>query len=241
VADRSSALLISALTRAAAEAGGAPLHGGKNNPGLFPSTALGKQAAQRCRDEGYLSPVEESPGRAPVCVLTDKGMRYLLGQASPRQVLDDCVRILQEREGQLAQLLGCARQMQAGMESLRGTIAGVVARLDPPVGDLKTLFAEFRQASAAGPEGDLGPAVLAVLDRWAASGAQDDCPLPELHRQACPGRTIGALHDALRGLRSAGEVWLHPWTGPLYEIPEPSFAMLVGHEVSYYASRRKEG
>jgi hypothetical protein len=238
VADRSSALLISALTRAAAEAGGAPLHGGKNTLGLFPSTALGKQAAQRCRDEGYLHPVEETNGRAPVCAITEKGMRYLLGQASPRQVLEDCARILEEREGQLSQLLASARQAQAGLESLRSTIANVVAKLDTPAGDLKTLFAEFRQEKPTASASDPTPAILAALDRWAASGAQDDCPLPELFRQAGFPLTVGAFHDALRRLHSSGQAWLHPWTGPLYEIPEPPFALLVGHEIAYYASRR---
>jgi hypothetical protein len=239
VADRSSALLISALTRAAAEASGAPLHGGKNTPGLFPSTALGKQAAQRCREEGYLQPVEEPNGRPPVCTITEKGMRFLIGQASPRQVLEDCVRILEEREGQLSQLLTSARQTQAGLESLRSTIANVLAKLDAPAGDLKALFAQFRQEKPTSPITDPTPALLAALERWAASGAHDDCPLPELFRQAGGSLTIGAFHDALRGLQSSGQVWLHPWTGPLYEVPEPPFALLVGHEVAYYASLRK--
>ena len=28
------------------------------------------------------------------------------------------------------------------------------------------------------------------------------------------------------------------WTGPLYAIPEPPLALLVGHEIAYYASPR---
>ena len=44
------------------------------------------------------------------------------------------------RTGQLAQLLMSARKMQAGLESLRATVAGVLARMDAPVGDLKALF-----------------------------------------------------------------------------------------------------
>ena len=132
MADRSSQLVLSALTRAAADAAGVPLYGGKNRHGLFPTTALGKQAAQRCCDEGYLHPVQPGGnGRSsPVCTITEKGMTYLLGQVSPRQVLEDCARILEEREGQLGELLAAARQMQAGLESLRGTITGVLGRLE---------------------------------------------------------------------------------------------------------------
>ena len=46
----------------------------------------------------------------------------------------------------------------------------------------------------------------------------------------------GSGREALAALR---EDVVHPWTGPMYEMPEPSFALLVGHEVAYYASYRK--
>jgi hypothetical protein len=66
--------------------------------------------------------------------------------------------------------------------------------------------------------------------------------LPELYRQARradPGLSLGAFHDGLREFHAAGRLYLHPWTGPLYEIPEPACALLVGHEVAYYASPRR--
>ena len=89
---------------------------------------------------------------------------------------------------------------------------------------------------------DLAGAVLAHLADWAASaGAAQDCPLPDLYkslsvREVPP--TIGAFHDCLRALHAGRQVYLHPWTGPLYALPEPSCALLVGHEVAYYASAR---
>ncbi len=243
MADRSSQLVLSALTRAAADAAGVPLFAGKNQPGLFPTTQLGKQTAQRCRDEGYLLAVADGPpGKSgPVCTLTEKGMAYLLGQVSPRQVLEDFVRIVEEREGQLDQLLAVARKMQAGLESLRGAATAVLGRMDAPAGDLKALFAEFRQEKTPPPAADPAPAIVAALEAWARSCTQEDCPLPELFRRleaTSPGLTIGAFHDALRRLHASGQVWLHPWTGPLYEVPQPPFALLVGHEVAYYASVR---
>ena len=132
MADKSSQLLLTGLTRAAADTAGVPLHGNKTTPGLFPTTTPGKQAAQRCLDEGYLcsvsaervlapqrraaSPSEGAQanellgdthrdaghpkGRTrtatvPLCTITDKGFDYLLGQVSPRQVLEDFVRVLE--------------------------------------------------------------------------------------------------------------------------------------------------
>jgi hypothetical protein len=87
---------------------------------------------------------------------------------------------------------------------------------------------------------DLAGAVLTHLADWAASAAAgQDCPLPELYRALTPRETpptIGEFHDCLRRLHAARRVYLHPWTGPLYALPEPALALLVGHEVAYYAS-----
>jgi hypothetical protein len=65
--------------------------------------------------------------------------------------------------------------------------------------------------------------------------------LPELFRRlrdAYPSLTVGQFHDRLRLLHRGEKIYLHPWTGPLYELPEPACALLVGHEIAYYASLR---
>ena len=83
--------------------------------------------------------------------------------------------------------------------------------------------------------------MLSYLGRRQEAGASEDCPLPELFRharQSSPGLTIGHFHDGLRRLHERGQVYLHPWTGPLYDLPEPAYALLVGHEIAYYASIR---
>ena len=88
---------------------------------------------------------------------------------------------------------------------------------------------------------DAAGAALTHLARWRDAGASGDCPLVELYRRLAaeaPGLTIGRFHDTLRTLHDRGLIYLHPWTGPLYELPEPAFALLAGHEVAYYASLR---
>ena len=80
------------------------------------------------------------------------------------------------------------------------------------------------------------------LESWQAAESLDDFPLPELYhraRRACPLLTIGVFHDCIRTLHERKEIFLHPWTGPLHEIPEPALALLVGHEIAYYASMRR--
>lgn len=90
------------------------------------------------------------------------------------------------------------------------------------------------------PAAELAAAVLDRLTDWAASAtAGEDCPLPDLFRGLTtrdPAPTLGAFHDCLRALHAGGAVYLHPWTGPLYALPEPAFALLAGHNIAYYAS-----
>ena len=89
----------------------------------------------------------------------------------------------------------------------------------------------------APPATDLAPAVIAHLS---ARAAATDCPLPDLFRAlACNGPlTIGEFHDCLRQMCADGVVSLPAWTGPLYALPEPQYALLIGHGIAYYASLR---
>ena len=284
VADKSSQLVLSALSRAAAAPAGLPLHGTKTIPGLFPTNAAGKQAAQRCQADGYLCPAAPPPlsppklggdkggggGTAtkkkasapPLCTLTEQGWTYLLGQVSPRAVLEDFVRAVEVRQSQADDLLTVARLMQQSLEALRASAEKVLRQTYRPEqagdsGSLKALFADFlKEAESPRPAGASLPTeatasatvpsdvLLAELDRWQNAGASEDCPLPELFRQAlqaAPGLTIGRFHDSVRLMHERGQIYLHPWTGPLYDLPEPAYAMLAGHDVVYYASLRTRG
>lgn len=266
MADKSPQLILTALSQAVANAEGLPLFGNKASPGLFPTTAAGKQAAQRCLDEGYLralpptyttdssSESKERNRRAnPECfTLTETGFTFLMGQVSPKQVLEDLVRVLEQRQSELIDLTRYARQMQQNLDALKHNTERILQTLQPSddsaAGSLSVLFRNFRQEQVS-PRCDAGECVVeqairTQLSRWqASSGAAEDCPLPELFRQLqsrSPGLTLGQFHDVLRRLRDNGTIYLHPWTGPLYDLPEPPKALLVGHEVAYYASLRTE-
>jgi hypothetical protein len=89
------------------------------------------------------------------------------------------------------------------------------------------------------PETDLAPTILTRLADWSGP---TDCTLPELFRSLSvleSPPTIGQFHDCLRKLCADGAVALHPWTGPLYAMPEPAYALMAGHGIAYYASLKQ--
>jgi hypothetical protein len=237
LASKSTRLMLDALARAVAEPAGVPLFGVKSAPGLFPPTATARQVAQRCKEEGLLRVLAlETHGKQPreICAITEKGRDWLLSQASPRQVLEDFVRVMEERQRQIAELHAVTRGLAASMESMQATVKQIL----PATAETHHNGPKSASAGAAGS--DWTPEVLPILEHWHATSA-GDCPLPELYRKlktVQSGLTIGHFHDGLRQLHDQHQVYLHPWTGPLYELPEPPFAVLIGHFVAYYASLR---
>jgi hypothetical protein len=244
LADKSTQSVLDALSRAVADPGGLPLFGTKKMPGLFTTTAAAKQVAQRCKDEGYLRVIaSETTGKnvREICAITEKGLAYLLNQVSPKQVLEELVRTLEARQVQVGELVAAARQWQDGLNALRTTVEKVLQQIQNPGQSAgSSTGVPGPTPSSNGSETWLADLVL-HLTQWHTSGATGDCPLPELYRRAqrlSPSLTIGHFHDGLRRLHDQQRIYLHPWTGPLYEIPEPPYALLVGHEIAYYASIR---
>jgi hypothetical protein len=278
VADKLTQQITDALTRAASEPTGLPLYASKADPGLFPNAASAKPAAQKCLSDNLVGVVAtDARGKAPrdLYGLTEKGWEFLLAAVNPKQVLEDFVRVLEARRGEVGELLDTARKMADSLQGLKDAVSRVLpsvsaARLpahperqvggvnreceranpsvtpDRQVGvrqqvapDL-TVDAHSDSALAvleAPPAPDLAPTILAHLsDRTGAT----DCPLPELFRavSSVDAPTIGSFHDCLRQLHAAGVITLPAWTGPLYALPEPQYALLIGHGIAYYASLR---
>src|SRR5437762_7518446 len=108
LADKLTPLILSALARAAAEPAGVALFASKAEAGLFPATAVAKAAAKRCLEGGLLRRCPpESPGKAAIerAAITDKGLAFLLEVQSPKPVLEDLLRVLEERGAAVAELL----------------------------------------------------------------------------------------------------------------------------------------
>jgi hypothetical protein len=236
MADQSHHLLLEALNRAVTEPAGLPLFSSKAVPGLFAATAAGRKIAQLCKDQGYIRPIRTEPrGKTvrEICAISEQGLQFLLQELNPKKVLESLVSSLESRRAQLQELVGQVGRMQASFEALKAHAARVLEEIG-------------KRASPA-PHGANGadpwlPSALEFLRGRDESKSLEDCSLPELFaamRAKKPGLTIGQFHDGLRRLVEQQCIFLHPWTGPLYEIPQPALALMVGHEIAYYASLRK--
>lgn len=249
MSDKTQQLMLAGLSLAVAEPSGLPLIAARSRAGLFPATSAARSAAQQCKDAGYLHVVAtQTKGKSvmEICAITEKGIAFLLSQVSPKQVLERLVASVEARGLQVGELIDAARQCQATLEALKTQAAKVLSAASPAGGNpLAAALPSANGSTMPGPR----PAILdawktAVIDhlaRWHDARPNEDCPLPELYRVAAkssPHLSIGQFHDGLRQLHDDGRVYLHPWTGPLYELPEPPYALLVGHVVAYYASKR---
>lgn len=233
-----SSLILGALQRAAGEPDGLALVASRSAPGLFSASAAGKQAAQRCKDDGLLQVVRTEPkGKTPleICALTERGLKHLLDQTSPRPVLEALLQAIERCETKLRDLVSGAAQQHQQLESLRALAGKLLEHLPKN----ETALLPWHSNGHRKPD-DI---VLDCLRAWHGSRQLGDCPLPDLYRRAAEQSaklTIGQYHDALRTLHERQAVYLHPWTGPLYEMPDPALAMLTGHEIAYYASLRED-
>lgn len=273
MADKITQIIIDALSKAAAHPGGLPLLAGKADPGLFPNTTAAKPAARRCLDEGLLQVCgTDDRSRTPreLYTLSEAGWEYLLGQANPKHVLEDFLRVLEARQNEVGELLGAARRMADSLCALKEAVSRVLpviemARVPAAAGNgrerveshwprsTETQVGTAGEGAAVGsrptvvlangpdPRQDWSALIVDRLASWSGA-AGEDCPLPELYRSlasASPAPSIGQFHDCLRELVEQGVIGLHPWTGPLYALPEPAYALLVGHGIAYYASLRR--
>jgi DNA-binding PadR family transcriptional regulator len=262
LSDKSSEIIMAALRRASVEPAGMPLHGSRGQS-LFAASASGKNAAQLCKSEGYLQIVKtEHRGRRvrEIYAITEKGLAYLLHQVSPKQVLEDLVRALHSQQTQIGELLATARHWQANSDSCKTLVQKVLHQAGQCAWGTSNVNGKAEkktsQDSSATDETQiehgkesvfdpcfiggsaLGEAILSQLHQWRESGAAGDCPLPELFRRTGQNLSIGQFHDQLRALQEQQQIYLHPWSGPLHEIPEPALAFLAGHGIVYYASIR---
>lgn len=227
------ALLLEGLAQALASPAGIALFASKTSPGLFPNNAAGKSAAREALFQGWLTKLSSQPrGKTTVDVvaLTTQGSNYVLDHLNPRLLLEAVQKTLTERAQQLVTLLASLRTCQHDIDTLRARVEGIADRLGA-----NSITATTARVNPAAWEDHLTAYLLARQH----SRPAEDCPLPELFRQAkdaSPSLSVGEFHEGLRRLQAERRLALQPWTGPLHELPEPDLALMQGHSLAYYAS-----
>ena len=238
MAESSSQLIVQALERAVTAPDGLPLVAGKQSAGLFPVGATGKDAARAAGESGFVRVLRtESKGKAAVeyFTLTEKGLAHLLEQSSPRPVLAALLAAIEGCQAKIDRWAADVSENRKSLDGLRVLAERVLNHVQEPKAALPVWA---RNGHSHDPQAK----IVESLRSWHAAGKIGDCPLPELYEQVRgPSKlTIGQFHDALRALHEQRAIYLHPWTGPLPELPRPAFSLLVGHEIAFYASLRSE-
>lgn len=207
-------LLILALRKALESPDGLEMLTRKGVLGLFPNSPAGKQAAQSALNQGWLQKkgYHPIPSRQSLCI-TCQGIEWLMESLKVPEMLTKAAALVEKAS------------QQSFKSSLWQTLASSLSRIALSPNENQ----EFQKVSRL---------VLLCLKEWQDQGRAGDCPLPKLFKflieSGCQ-TTFGKFHDVLRHLHARKLVDLHPWTGPLYEIAEPSLAMMFGHEICYYA------
>ena len=232
-------LVEAALRRALVEPAGRLLYTSKEGePGLFPATAPGRRASAKALQERYL---ESAPDVGAECArITVKGREKIAGSLCTKTILEDFVRVLEHRQGIARQMLAGAQKqidqldrMQAGLGELRSALLG-----EEPPRSPQTAEAAHNSNKPVAVQllaGALGMVRDFLAEHERCSGA--DLLLFQLYDHLT-GRlgpiSLGEFHDQLRVWHGEGFVALHPWTGPLYQMPRPEVALLTGHEIACY-------
>jgi DNA-binding MarR family transcriptional regulator len=210
--------LLAALRRLLAGGGEMPLWGRGALAGLFPSkTVSAQKAIDQLRAAGWVT-ISEPVSDKSACTVTASGRAYLFELENPRLLLEDLLRATESEADTLLELrAACARQLEL-LERRTANIRSTLERLD---GCCPTVAAAIEHA-------------LEAHLRCASPGATSLADLFHSLTAEIGTVTIGQFHDCLRSLHRAGRIRLAPWTGPLYQLQEPQFGLLIGHEVLYY-------
>lgn len=175
-------------------------------------------AIDRSARPGGAHRAERAAADTLLCTITAAGRDHLFASESPRLLLEDLLRATESEAEVLHQLrAACGRHLEL-LERRSADIRATLGRLEG-----------FDPALAA--------AIEHALKAHQQSGRPGATSLAELYRSltAADGKpSIGQFHDCLRSLHRAGTIRLAPWTGPLYQLPQPQLGLLIGHEVLYY-------
>jgi hypothetical protein len=209
-----------------------------------------KAAAQLCVERGWVEETGELQGKGKSAKqmfrITAAGVEFAISRSESARLLSD---LLDVADAQRSTLDGIRSQLDANSKRLdaQGTLLQRLQdRVVPP--DLSALLSAGRGSKSQG-ESIARPAPQTQASAGWLNSAVDfarqyrqknplgSCPLPELFRGVAEpaGMSIGQFHDGVRQLVRERRLRLHPWTGPMYQLKDEQYALMLGQEIKFYA------
>jgi hypothetical protein len=250
MADRLTETLLDALKTALAAPSEERLFRAGKLTGLFPGrVGVSAEAASKALRDGLLEISRtQTKGKAVIewAKLTPRGVEFLHHHESPVRALHELRDVLRtSRDGLPAwvadmreSLSAMSRQLDEGSQKFAAKLDALSQRVEEAL----------RRLESKGP--NLPPTItatapwateaLSYLDHRRLTGANGQCPLPELFAAVVakyPELSIGTFHEGLRRLKRERVLRLAPFEGAPNDLPQPEYAILDGAALLYYATR----
>lgn len=217
--------LVAALRRLALEPEPIRLYATAKSVGLFQTRAARSRRLVEQLVANKFVQIEGNDEKTQTVRITEEGRTCLLESENPWILLED---LLRATEAQCDLLRKWENFWVRQRDTLEQQCLGI-----------RRVLQRVEEQRAA--EQFVDGALVNAVEEWMANPALAERPadptlseLFEAMKVRRPELTIGQLHDVLRILQADGRLCLRPWTGPLYQLPEPGAALLIGHEVLYY-------
>jgi hypothetical protein len=242
---RRTEYLLGALKTALAAPGEHRLFRAGKLAGLFPArSGLPAEAALQAVRDGLLETVRtETKGKLVTewVRATPKAVGFVHDNDSPRSILRELKDVLQAtRTGVPEWMAEAKREVAALSASFEVRAAALLARLDDLAKRCEAALRRAETTSAvAEPVARVVPwamEALEYLDKRGATGAQGDCPLPELFHALSikfPDLTLTAFHSGVKRLLDVRALHL----APVEEMTEPEYAVVVDGKLMYAVGR----
>lgn len=246
---------VEALSRSLVDPTPRPLMGTKARPGIFlGSSQAVKAAAALSVENGWVAPTGEKQGKGKTAKdlyrITPTGIEYALQHSEALTLLRELLGASDALREALRSIQGRLDEASQGLDAQNGVLAQLRERVSPP--DLSAVLEAVAPVSAPAPAVHGAPnprqvdspddatylaATVDFLRDYRRRNPHQRCPLPELYRHVSQSTPIslGRFHDGLRQLVRDGRIALHPYTGPMYQLKDEQYALLLGQEIKFYA------
>lgn len=178
------------------------------------------RALEALQERRLIEKLETANGESQ-CRLTAEGRQWVLAIESPKDLLCDALRVCESHADRLGRLAAEFAALRDNMLALADIVRPLCVSAAMDDGERMIVDALSEDALKKQPS---APTLPQLFERMRARRAD---------------LTIGQFHDVVRWLHARGRLRLAPWTGPLYQLPEPTLALLVGHEVLYYVELQR--